>query len=200
VCTGKLTSITIRPRQCTSFRRRFGQPSGGIHFYEETCYYGGMLEAVVKSKKEMQKIAGMLAKELKPMFSNQAIILALEGNLGSGKTTFTQGFAHALGVREKVSSPTFVLLKIYNFSRAARFRHLIHIDCYRLDSPKDLLHLGFKNFLADKDAIILIEWADRIRKLMPKDSLWLRFQHGSKINERILTISGRPMSKIFMVS
>ena len=156
-----------------------------------------------KSKFETQKIAYFLAKEIIKLPVRSAFVLALEGNLGSGKTTFTQGFASALGIKENVLSPTFVLMKVYSISqkikdlirpsrralgKRLKFNHLIHIDCYRFNSKKDLSHLGFKDLLKDKDAIILIEWADRVKKLLPRDTIWIRFQHGKKPYERIIKI------------
>jgi len=147
-----------------------------------------MLEIATRSAKETQKIAAMLAGELiRAPRRGGARVLALQGNLGAGKTTFTQGFARALGVKENVLSPTFVLMKIYPLKKG-NFCHLIHIDCYRIASPKDLLHLGFKELLKDKDAIILIEWADRIKKILSPDAIWLKFTHGAKHNERKIII------------
>lgn len=182
-----------------------------------------MVSLISKSAKETQKIAGILADEaiqhrvfLRPpsVFNGGgAVVVALEGNLGSGKTTFVQGFARALGIKENVLSPTFVLMKVYPLytnrreparsrpsfggkklgleraheqTRTANFKHLIHIDCYRLGSPQDLLHLGFKDLLSDKDAVILIEWAERVRKLIPRDALWVRFSHGRNPSERVI--------------
>lgn len=148
-----------------------------------------MVEIISRSKSETQKVAASLAEELvKSDFTNGGLaVMALEGNLGSGKTTFVQGFARALGVKEKIQSPTFVLMKVYPLTKAKKFRHLIHIDCYRLDSPKDLLHLGFKDLVKDQDAIILIEWADRVRGLIPRSALWIKFKHGKRPHERILS-------------
>ncbi|MBI2640263.1 MAG: tRNA (adenosine(37)-N6)-threonylcarbamoyltransferase complex ATPase subunit type 1 TsaE [Candidatus Sungbacteria bacterium] len=143
-----------------------------------------MLEVVTKSPRETQKVAQMLARTLLKSHFNT---IALEGELGAGKTTFVQGFAGALGIREKIQSPTFVLLKIYKIKKG-RVRHLIHIDCYRLKSAEALIHLGLKNLLEDKDAIILIEWADRVRKFLPKNTVWVRFKHGSNHRERILKL------------
>lgn len=137
-----------------------------------------MREIKTQSAKETKKIARILAKDLIKRQKTHAQVLALEGNLGAGKTTFVQGFAEALGVKEKVLSPTFVLMKIYKIPRSQTFKHLVHTDCYRLDSPKDLLHLGFKKILTDKDAIILIEWADKIKKLIPQNAIWIKFRHG----------------------
>ena len=147
-----------------------------------------------KNVNETKKVARILAEEIIKSVSRNAFVIALEGNLGAGKTTFTQGFAHALGVRENALSPTFVLMKTYEIPkpkktrRAQQKKYLVHIDCYRLDSPKDLVHLGFRELLGDKDAIILIEWADRIKKILPKDTLWIEFMHGKKENERIIRI------------
>lgn len=107
------------------------------------------------------------------------IILALKGNLGSGKTTFVQGLARALGLGEKIKSPTFVLMKFYALpKRVAVFRHMIHIDAYRIKKAAEIKHLGFGDLLKDKDAIIVIEWADKIKKLIPKTAIWIQFTHG----------------------
>ena len=153
-----------------------------------------MVVSKTKSAKETQKIARLFAQDIKKGYLKRPLVLALEGNLGSGKTTFTQGLARTLGVKEKVVSPTFVLLKIYQLPSSVNFKHLIHIDCYRLDSPKDLLRLGFKNMLKDKDAILLIEWADRVRKILPSDATWIKFKHDHS-RGRILTFSDTVESK-----
>lgn len=137
-----------------------------------------------RSPVQTQKLARIFAGEIKRWSGKKPLVLALGGELGSGKTTFAQGLARVLGVREKVLSPTFVLLKVYKLPAGESFRHLIHIDCYRLDSPKDLLHLGFKNLLKDKDAILVIEWADRIKNLLPKNILRIKFKHGKSPQER----------------
>jgi tRNA threonylcarbamoyladenosine biosynthesis protein TsaE len=144
-----------------------------------------MISFETQNVKQTQKIARLLAEEVQKRKKKGVRVIALEGELGSGKTTFVQGFARALGIKEKVLSPTFVLIKIYAVKKA-QFRHLIHIDCYRIDSPKDLLHLGFDGLLKDKDAIILIEWADRVKKLIPPGAIWIRFRHGRRPNKRII--------------
>ena len=161
-----------------------------------------------KSARETKKVARMLAEKIQTSaHAGRAIVIALEGDLGAGKTTFTQGFAEELGVKECVRSPTFVLMKTYELgkwsgarnkklasrgkwgrARPLPFRFLVHIDCYRLDSPNDLRSLGFLELLKDKDAIILIEWADRIRALLPKVAWRMRLMHGEKENERNIKI------------
>ena len=147
-----------------------------------------------KSARKTQDVARMLAREIRFRESPQARVIALEGNLGAGKTTFVQGFARALGIRERVASPTFVVMKEYALSHAGarssqNKARLIHIDCYRLATPKDLTALGFLELLKDKSAIILIEWADRIRAILPKDAVWILFCHGEKANERMIRIT-----------
>lgn len=141
-----------------------------------------------RSANETKKIASILAREAsKTKIDASALVIALSGNLGAGKTTFTQGFARALGIRERVLSPTFVIMKIYALQKRARAQHFVHIDCYRIHSPRDITPLGVKEIFKDKDAIILIEWPERIRTLIPKSALWVKFRHGKKENERILT-------------
>lgn len=142
---------------------------------------------VTKSAQETKKIAGILAQEA--LKNSRGLVIALEGELGSGKTTFVQGFAAALGVKDNVLSPTFVLMKIYEVKpRNRMLKHFIHIDCYRLDSAKDLLHLGFHELLKDRDAIVLIEWADRVRRLIPRGAIRLRFLHGERSSQRVIQI------------
>lgn len=148
-----------------------------------------MIEIKSRSVRETRDVAEFLTKELK---TNQtarksALVFALQGELGSGKTTFTQAFAKALGIKEKITSPTFVLIKIYNLQLATcNLKHFIHIDCYRLNSPEELKCLGFKKILKNKDTVMVVEWAERIRKLLPKDVVWIKFEYGNKNSERII--------------
>lgn len=138
------------------------------------------------------KTTGRLAHKLLHVFAERknrkgALVVGLVGDLGVGKTTFTQAIARVLGVHENVLSPTFVLMKVYRVKR--HFKHLVHIDCYRLDSPSDLVHLGFHDIMKDTDAVVLIEWAERVRKILPKETVWINLRHGKKQNERIITLT-----------
>lgn len=153
-----------------------------------------MAEISTKSRKETQKVAKLLVKKVKQLNTKRAYVIALEGELGSGKTTFVQGFARAFGIKTPVQSPTFVLMKAYTLNSPQKFKHLIHIDCYRLNSPQELLHLGFRDILHDKDAIILIEWADRVRGLIPKTALWIKFKHRKKPHERVIKTNERELT------
>ena len=114
-----------------------------------------------------------------------ALILALSGNLGSGKTTFVQGFLRAAGIRRKITSPTFVLIKNYKI-QTENYKRVYHIDCYRIKKSKELLDLGLKEILNNPENIVLIEWPERIKKILPKDLIWIKFKHGEKENKRIL--------------
>ncbi|MEK9148150.1 MAG: tRNA (adenosine(37)-N6)-threonylcarbamoyltransferase complex ATPase subunit type 1 TsaE [Patescibacteria group bacterium] len=121
--------------------------------------------------------------------ASRPAILALRGELGSGKTTFIQGLARALGIREKIQSPTFVIMKWYVLPRRFQsFRHLVHLDAYRLERAKEAKHLGLDHIFQDPDAIIVVEWAERIKRLIPKSAYWIKFQHGEKPHERIIQL------------
>ena len=93
-------------------------------------------------------------------------VLALSGDLGTGKTTFVQGLAQALGVTDNVNSPTFVLMKVYPTKKGA-IKQLVHIDTYRLSGPDDLLAIGLADYLGQPDTVVVIEWAEKIRSLLP---------------------------------
>ena len=156
------------------------------------------------SSLETKKLGAKIAKEiLNGKLGNTARVIALVGNLGAGKTTFTQGFMRGLGVRGKVTSPTFVIVKRYALRKplpllegeleGERFSHVYHADLYRINNAKHLASLEFKKILKDPANIVLVEWADRTRRIFPKETVWVRFECGEKGNERILTISSRTL-------
>lgn len=139
---------------------------------------------------QTKNIAKVLAKTFLEGRQRKGVTVALTGELGSGKTTFAQGFASGLGVKERVLSPTFILLKEFKIKHRF-FRTFYHLDCYRLDNPaKELLHLGFKKIIADSHNIVVIEWADRIRKILPRNCIWIHFKTTTK-NQRSLRIVGQ---------
>jgi len=137
------------------------------------------MEIITKSAEETQKVGRFLAEEIiknKPD-KNKAVIIALEGDLGGGKTTFVQGFAKGLGIKQRITSPTFVIMKKYNF--------LYHIDCYRI-KDKDLLELDFKEIISQTKNIVVIEWAERVKKILPQNTLWLKFEYLDKNKRKII--------------
>ena len=119
--------------------------------------------------------------------ANAARLVTLSGELGAGKTTFAQAVAKALGVEETVTSPTFVIEKIYALQNQ-KFTRLVHMDAYRLKSAHELDVLGWKELLADEGNLILLEWPERVAELIPESAIRIRFdiQH----DERIITIDG----------
>lgn len=121
-------------------------------------------------KSMARKILGGPAKK-------QAVILALTGNLGGGKTTFLQGFAQGLGVKQKVTSPTFVILKRFKVDSPAssRFKSFYHLDCYRLKKGKELLDLSLKEIISNPENIVAVEWADRVSSVLPEIVLRINF-------------------------
>lgn len=114
-------------------------------------------------------------------------VVALIGNLGTGKTTFTQGFAKALGVIDRVGSPTFKLVSEYD----GTFYKLYHIDCYRLENPNDFLNIGGEVFLMPDDGITLIEWANIIQEILPPKIITLKFSRNeTNATHRTISILG----------
>lgn len=125
-----------------------------------------MQKYITHSSKETKAIGKKLAKEIK------SGVIALFGDLGSGKTTFTQGFAEGLGIKDKIISPTFVLIRQHKIPNSQKI--LYHVDLYRLDNVDTKL-LGLDDLFEDKSAIILIEWADKLEKL-PDDTVKINFK------------------------
>jgi tRNA threonylcarbamoyladenosine biosynthesis protein TsaE len=106
----------------------------------------------------------------------KALVIALSGDLGSGKTAFVKELAGLLGVRkDEVTSPTFVIEKIYKISHS-HFSHLIHIDAYRLDSADELQNLGWSEITSDPKNLICVEWPERVSKIIPKDAVKINFE------------------------
>jgi len=136
------------------------------------------LEYSTNGPSQTKKIGEILAQEIaKTKLKKVAFIIALEGELGSGKTTFLQGFARGLRIKEKILSPTFVIMRRFNIRRkSCQFANFYHIDCYRIWKPKEILDLGFKKIISGPENIIAIEWADRIKKFLPKNALVLKFK------------------------
>lgn len=98
----------------------------------------------------------------------EATIVGLYGNLGAGKTTFTQSVARALGISEDITSPTFVIEKMYDTKHQV-FKKLIHIDAYRLENGRELSTLNFESLVSDTTNLILIEWPENVKEILPED-------------------------------
>ena len=110
-----------------------------------------------------------------------ALIISLEGELGTGKTTFTQGFAKALGVEKWIKSPTFILMRQYRLPKAKKQNpdreYLYHIDCYRLENVSSLFEIGLRDILENPKNIVLIEWGEKLKNFLPHNTIRIKFQH-----------------------
>lgn len=144
-----------------------------------------MQEYISNSPEETQKIAEDLAKMLKG-----GEIFVLSGDLGAGKTTFIQGLAKGLGIKENITSPTFVLMKIY---QARDNLNLAHLDCYRINSGGALSDLGLDEIFRDKNNIVAIEWGERIMDILPPNFMRVEFEDlgNEKREVKIIQISNK---------
>ena len=110
-------------------------------------------------------------------------VLLLVGDLGAGKTAFTQGFGKSLGVGEPITSPTFTLAKSYSGRLT-----LNHLDVYRIEDLEEVRDLALPELL-EGEAVTLIEWGDQIVPSIPQNYLEIRFEYGREDDERIVRIS-----------
>jgi len=132
---------------------------------------------VSSSKKETAKIAKELVEKILRLRSEQqAVVVGLSGELGSGKTAFCQSFAKALGMKEKVHSPTFIIFRKHEI-RNTKFENLYHFDAYRLKNPREIITLGWGKIISDPKNIILVEWAENVKKIFPKNYFWAKLSH-----------------------
>jgi tRNA threonylcarbamoyladenosine biosynthesis protein TsaE len=158
----------------------------GFRILLEKGRKNGMLDGMEyhsHSIQETQEIAATIARETveRPTTSG-AQVFALEGDLGAGKTTFVQGFLTSLGVTDKVKSPTFLLMKRYS----AKGRDVYHLDCYRLMGSQDLAPLEIDIIFKNPQAIILVEWAERIADILPPNHTTIRIEHLSDHERKII--------------
>ena len=159
-----------------------------------------MLQYLTQNSQETKKLARILALEATKIKSRKPLIFGLVGDLGSGKTTFIQGFIRGLGIKKRITSPSFLIMRSYKLPacnalrsnagrQATSYKKIYHIDCYRLKKPKELLVLGLREILADSQNLVLIEWADKIKKILPKEVIYLKFKHNKLPNQRLIKLS-----------
>jgi len=107
-------------------------------------------------------------------------IIGLIGNLGAGKTIFTNGLAAGLGIKKNITSPTFVLMKIYSVSGHKQIKLLVHLDAYRFKSIKELIAIGANEYFNRPDTVTAIEWADKIKKILPRRTKLITISYKGK--------------------
>lgn len=130
---------------------------------------------ITKTSSETQEFGQEFAKKLKG-----GEILALTGDLGSGKTTFVQGLAQGLGIKQRINSPTFILMRSYPVTQLPNnpITNFYHIDLYRLegDLTDEVRNLGLDDIFGKEDTVVAIEWAEKIKDSLPKSTIWIKFE------------------------
>jgi len=151
------------------------------------------MDATTHSLEEFNGEAARFTASLSP--GSSATLVTLSGELGAGKTTFAQAIARALGIEETVTSPTFVIEKIYalpeqpfDSAQGKKFSRLIHIDAYRLKGAHELAVLGWEELLADPGNLIILEWPERVADIVPEDAIRIKFDIDGE--KRIISVDG----------
>lgn len=131
------------------------------------------MEVLTKSPEETKRLGAKIGSELK------AQIYALTGDLGSGKTTFVQGFAQGLGISSKIISPTFILMR--------KYQNFYHVDLYRFEDniQSEVRNLGLTDIWGKPGNVVVIEWAEKIRDMIPKEATWIKFENMGEDKRKI---------------
>ncbi|MES2930427.1 MAG: tRNA (adenosine(37)-N6)-threonylcarbamoyltransferase complex ATPase subunit type 1 TsaE [Patescibacteria group bacterium] len=140
------------------------------------------------TRDELPLIAREILGTATDALAQSASIIALSGDLGSGKTTLVQEIARSLGIREHIISPTFVIMKIYAIrADSYPWKKLVHIDAYRLASGEELIKLGWKEIQEDKDNLVIIEWPEHVQSSLAASALKISLSHDAE-ETRIITL------------
>ena len=122
------------------------------------------MEVIANSTDKTKKLAHEIAKKIK-----EGYVIALYGDLGSGKTTFVRYLVEGLGLKNRVQSPTFVVVRKYG--------NINHVDLYRLSSKEEVLEIGLEEMMQDKKSITIIEWPEIVEKLLPTNTIKIYFDY-----------------------
>jgi tRNA threonylcarbamoyladenosine biosynthesis protein TsaE len=166
-------------------KKRRRSPVGEIGRREFRYEYDGDMEIVTKSVEETLRLGELIGRVAPP---NTCI--ALNGNLGAGKTHLTRGIATGAGVEDVtlVSSPTYVLLNIYRAGTLPGSKQVFHMDAYRITSEEDFEVVGFEELLT-AGGIVVVEWAEKILHLLPEERVEIAIQAGELEEERMFSFS-----------
>jgi len=152
---------------------------------------------ISRSPAQTQKIARELSRKILHLKnrkrarldlreSRRALIIALKGELGSGKTTFVQGLARGLGVAQNIKSSTFIIMRNYFLLRKnIPYKKLIHIDAYRIKKPQEILKLEWRNMLESPENIIVTEWPEYLGRFISRADIIVRFEHVDTTTRKI---------------
>ncbi len=138
------------------------------------------MEFVTHSREETEALGARLADALA-----EGRVVAFTGDLGAGKTAFVSGMARALGVEERVTSPTFTIVNEYEGGRLPLF----HFDMYRLDSADELFHIGWEDYLA-RGGVCAVEWSENVTGAIEPDAVRVSILRGDGDNDRVIAIEG----------
>jgi len=127
-------------------------------------------------KEDLKNIAQEIIEIIKNQTIDKAVILALSGDLGAGKTTLTQEIAKHLKITKEIISPTFVIMKNYEIKND-KWKKLIHIDAYRLEEEKSLDFMNWTELISDKNNLIIIEWPEMVKDHIPPHSITFHLSH-----------------------
>ena len=146
-------------------------------------------EVLSRSEENTQNIGKELWQKYENYFSKRAIVFALEGEMGAGKTQFTKGLARAMGITEMITSPTFSLENTYQIPHSVFQIH--HYDAWRMQNSKELEMLGFEDLIRSK-SVVIVEWAERVADEIRKFDdeaviIWVRIIYGKEENERLIS-------------
>lgn len=134
------------------------------------------MRKVSKNLQETNKIAKLFADKILKNDKLGALVICLSGDLGTGKTSFTKAFAKHLGVRDTIASPTFILMKRYDLKNQ-KHKFLLHFDAYNLKNENELLNLGWNEIVGNKDNLIIIEWPEIVKGVIPADAHYIYLSH-----------------------
>ena len=143
------------------------------------------MKRVSKNIEDTEQIAKIFLEEILNLKESNkgAFVVGLSGDLGAGKTAFTQAISKHLGIKNKILSPTFVIMKKYELKNK-KYDFLFHLDAYRLKNEKELLHLGWEEIISDRKNLVLIEWPENVSKIMPKNTKYIHIsdlKNGEKL-------------------
>lgn len=141
------------------------------------------IEVIVKNIDDLPAVVGEMLLSLE-VHSDRASVLALSGDLGAGKTTFVQHLARSLGIATTVTSPTFTIMQRYECEHDI-FKTLLHMDAYRIDDDSELGPLRFTELLQSPQTLFCIEWAEKIKDTLPKDTTFLNIEIGEGEERKI---------------
>jgi tRNA threonylcarbamoyladenosine biosynthesis protein TsaE len=137
---------------------------------------------IVNSSEETQKLGFEFAKIL-----GMGDVVCLYGDLGFGKTTFVQGLAKGLGITNRIISPTFVIVRSYKIkNNELEIINFYHIDLYRIENEKDIEDLGIEEIISNTNNIVVIEWADKLKKYLPKKRIDIEFFYEKDSSRKIV--------------